>query len=402
MKRYKKMIESNFNVSSERSIQLCCLCGKSEFKILKAPWQNSMTTAGRIVEEPLSKAQCMSCGILQRVQIRYLGDTDFYEKRYSFYERPGANVYDVPRYNSMAEWIRDSVFPLVPETIFDAGCGRGWMLKALSNYFPFASISGIEPSIDESNNARQQGFNVITGKIGPHSKFTKKYDLVYATNVLEHTTDPIQFLVSLKKLVNDLGLIFILCPDSSTPSAEFMFSDQSYSFDPAQLIELGKRSGLYAQSWEARPKILNLLDKQAVVFSKTPSDIQFEKIDSRPEVLFEKFKDRQAYISSYQVCDDYLMSMINKDNRVINFGTSTWSMLLAAYCPQYWSSVDFCAIDGGAGEFLGKPVIDMSTLIIKNNDHVVLGVNPASQGIFHRKFLDSGIRCLRWDHLIER
>src|SRR5258708_40363121 len=107
-------------MSSGRHIT-CVLCGGHNFDPIPAPWTHSMTTAGKLIDEPLSKAQCKTCGVLQRVQIRHLGHTDFYERQYSFYERPGAAIYDKPRYAAMAEWIRSSLARFKPQFILDAG-----------------------------------------------------------------------------------------------------------------------------------------------------------------------------------------------------------------------------------------------------------------------------------------
>jgi len=389
-------------MSRDKLLAKCPLCGESEFCRLPSPWPHSMTTAGRIVSEPLAKAQCMRCGILQRVEIRQLGETDFYERQYSFYERPGASVFDAPRYAAMADWIADAIAPLTPRTAFDAGCGRGWMLEALSKRFPTTIFTGVEPSEQESENARSRGLKVMTGRVGPSLSLEASYDLVYSTNVVEHTTDPVQFMVTLGSLAANTGFIVILCPDSSVPNAEFMFSDQNYSFTPLQLASLAYCAGLSVVSWSTRPVVPGLCDKQLMVFVKTGSGNMLQaKLgdDLSREDLFET---RSRYVQSYAKCDEYLITRTCTAKRVLNFGTSTWSMLLAAYCPGYWGLVDNCVIDGGNGEFVGKQVLDANKITLKNSDAVVLGINPVTQDEFAERFSNQGMPCVRWDHIIAR
>src|SRR5712691_8024200 len=83
----------------------CPVCGGSCFNALPSPWPFSMTTAGRFIPEPLAKEQCADCGMLLRTAHCFLGETDFYEKNYAFFDRPGAAVFDRPRYDTMAAWI---------------------------------------------------------------------------------------------------------------------------------------------------------------------------------------------------------------------------------------------------------------------------------------------------------
>lgn len=360
-----------------------------------------MTTAGRLVHEPLSKAHCRGCGLLQRVGMRHLARTDFYERQYSFYERPGAANYDRPRYAAMARWITDAIGGQEPVSVLDAGCGRGWMMAAMRKHLPGARFDGIEPSEQESENARRAGFPVITAKVDERLSLLGSYDLVYSTNVLEHTANPREFLQVLAGSLSDGGVLVIVCPDAAVPNAEFMFSDQNYSFTPEHLAALGRQAGLVPRRWQAAPAVDSIRDKQLMVFSR-PSASGGEPDPPRvdPAALYSL---RCRYVASYSECSDYLVRSSEGFARVLNFGTSTWSMLLAAYCPDYWARVAACVIDGGAGEFQGRPVVDFASLAEADERLLlVLGVNPYSQDAFARRLTASGRSCVKWNHLICR
>jgi SAM-dependent methyltransferase len=381
----------------------CILCGGQTFDPVAAPWRHSMTTAGALIDEPLSKAQCRTCGLLQRIQIRHLGETDFYERHYSFYERPGAAIYDQPRYAAMAKWIGDSIASFEPQSILDAGCGRGWMMEAVRRIYPNAVIEGVEPSEQESENARKAGFKVIMAKVTQDVDLGRQYDLVYSTNVVEHTTDPVDFLRSLKNFLREKGLIVIVCPDSSIPSAELMFSDQNYSFTPQQFMRLAESAGLNVVAWKTSSEMSSVNNKQLVVLSRAETQNFDCTSDQMPlRAADELLLERCRYVESYTQCDRYLLESISGYETIYNFGTSTWSLLLAAYCPNYWSSVSYCVIEGESGLFQGKVVKNLADVHLPGKDVFVLGVNPLFQPELSERLAARKIPTITWNHVIKR
>jgi SAM-dependent methyltransferase len=338
--------------------------------------------------------------VAQRTGATFLAQTDFYEKQYSFYERPGAALFDRQRYAAMANWIRASL-PSTPTTILDAGCGRGWMLEAMAAVFPGAKFSGIEPSEAESDNARRLGFDVMTSRIAPSMKTRERYDLVYSTNVLEHTDSPADFLTGLGSLLTPEGRIVITCPDGSTPGAELMFSDQNFSLLPVHLVRLATRSGLEVARWSGPPPDVSLRDKQLVVLRRATGDPVTATGISSPDMA-SLHRKRCDYLDAWRSCAEKLRSECAQARRVYNFGTSTWSFLLAGYCPQYWELVTAAMIDGISGEFLGKPVLDAGRVDLKDGDAVVLGVDPEKQKKLSERFRDSPARVITWNGIVTR
>ncbi len=214
---------------------VCAVCSGTEWHPLpRLDAGRSITTAGNIVSEPLGKSHCRRCGLVQRTAAPFLARTDFYEKHYSFYERPGASRFDCERYSGHGD-VDCRRSPAPPARVLDAGCGRGWMLDAMASLYPESQFSGIEPSESESHNARRRGFDVITGRVGGGTLRTSRYDLIYSTNVLEHAECPAAFLANLRSMLAADGRIVITCPDASRPNAEMLFSDQNFSFMPSHL-----------------------------------------------------------------------------------------------------------------------------------------------------------------------
>ena len=378
----------------------CAVCGASAWQALPDVGRGvSVTTAGRIINEPLGKAHCRRCGLGQRVTTRLLAQTDFYEKRYTFYARPGAEQFDRVRYGGMAEWIRRAV-PMAPRRILDAGCGRGWMMEALAPRFPAAVLSGIEPSEADSEHARQRGLDVIGARVGAEGIRVRPADLVYSTNVLEHTEAPADFLAGLRQLLAPDGVIAILCPDGSVPGAELMFADQNFSILPPHFERLAQAAGLQVVLWQPPPPGSILRDKQLVLLRHaTAGAPRVEPAPVDVDVLCEK---RRAYLDAWQRCDDWLMEACGAAATVYQFGTSTWAFLLAGYCRRYWARLDACMIDGGRGEFLGKPVLDAGRVDLTPGAVVVLGVDPDRHAEFASRFDGGAARIVSWRSLISR
>lgn len=362
-----------------------------------------MTTTGAILAQPLAKAQCGRCALVQRSADHLLGHTDFYEKRYDFFERPGADRFDRPRYAAMAGWISSAV-PFLPTSVLDAGCGRGWMMEALQEVYPNARFTGIEPSEAESAHARGRGLDVLTGRVGALGAAPPRvYDLVYSTNVLEHTTAPIEFLIGLRAMLAPSGLIVITCPDASQPGSEMMFADQNFSFLPVHLGAMAAAAGLAVTARAAAPSTSPALrDKHLVVLRAIAENTARVTPVITPDDAERLYARRCAYFEAWRACAAHLAEATGRAGRVYNFGTSTWSFLLAGYCKEYWARVHSCVIDGGAGRFIDKPVEDAGRLTPARGDAIVFGVDPAAQQRFAARFSGTEGTLVTWNTIVER
>ncbi len=111
-------------------------------------------------------------------------------------------------------------------SMMDVGCGEGFAMAYFRNegwtvsgmdysdeglmrmnpeLMPFLQTGDVFQLLDES---------IISGKT---------YDLVWLGNVLEHVTDPIGLLTSLKKLVSEDGILVVTVPNDGTRLHEFLY-----------------------------------------------------------------------------------------------------------------------------------------------------------------------------------
>ena len=103
--------------------------------------------------------------------------------------------------------------PLSNINLLDVGCGGGLLSEPLTRLG--ASVTGIDASDAAIKAAKRHSdlsglkINYITGDITTLISENKLYDVVVASEVIEHVFSPVEFLKGLKKLVKPNGKIII-------------------------------------------------------------------------------------------------------------------------------------------------------------------------------------------------
>jgi SAM-dependent methyltransferase len=361
-----------------------------------------VTTSGIIIAEPLEREQCMSCGLLQKKDRRFVGHDPFYEEQYqNYYERPSVERFDRGRYVAMAEWMKSALGEsFTPRSILDIGCGAGWSMEATQRIYTTATISGIEPSIANAQKARSAGFEVLSTRFGNGARLSRPHDLIYSNNVLQHVTDLRGYCLDLAANLAAGGCIAIILPDATEASNEMLWCDHNFSFRPKDLLALAEPAGLRVHNWQSNPPDNALLHKQMVILTKADHSRVQADLPGRPLSSDALFEQRSSYMTKWQRLDEELTRRTAGRNRVFNFGASMWTWLLAGYCPNYWNSVSVCLVDGGSGQCMDKPVASPADIEFSDGDCIALGVNPANQAGFEEKLRRPGIDIVGWADLI--
>jgi SAM-dependent methyltransferase len=384
----------------------CVVCDSNDWLSLPDPAKRkSITTAGLIVDEPLGKMHCRTCGLVARTEYNQLGNSDYYENHYTpYYERPGTEVFNARRYAAMARWISVAITPSKPASIIEVGCGRGWTLCELAKLYPQATIDGIEPSRQNSDEARRHGFRIWTQKLGPDNLPDNRYDIVFSNHVLQHTTDPIGFLSAMGRLARDRGLV-VVAVDISGTSNELLFSDQNFSLLPGHLVRLAEKAGLKVLAWQTPPDHEHLMFSQMIVCCKSDDASSELPVGAVPEYDVQKLADlygrRIQYLEAWRKIDEFLRWKTSGRRTVYNFGGGMYSYLLACYCEKYWSRVAACTVDGFSGTCVGKEVVPLETLRADADDCVVTGTRPILQKQVAARLRTLGWEAVSWDNFIE-
>ncbi len=148
---------------------------------------------------------CLSCGFAwtsPRPHYRNYVEDDFHAQ-FNF-----RNIDELPYLWRESEYIQLGLLSKFLDRgskILEIGCGQGLLLKEFNNR-GFDTM-GIEPSLNASNLASRKGLNVIQG-FYPNLKLkNKKFDAIYASQVLEHVEDLETFLQSIKINLSSGGIV---------------------------------------------------------------------------------------------------------------------------------------------------------------------------------------------------
>jgi len=377
---------------------VCAVCASSDWAPLPTPGAASLTTAGFSVPDKLGKGQCRRCGNVQKVFAPRLADTDFYEENYTYYDRVGAATLDEKRYRALAEWVAAASTSRAPARILDVGCGQGATLRFLKEAFPDAEMVGLEPSKDAVEKAKAQGLDVHLGRLADFDE-TKigRFDLVFSNNVLQHTTDAVEFIALQKRFLKDDGEIVLSCPDGSNPNIELLMADQNFSIRPRHLEAVAAHAGMAAVRTLPCPG--GPLNNEQLVVLRPDADAKAPALPDRQTVTAE-FDEMVSYLEQWKALDDRICAAVADARTVYNFGGGLWSYALAVYCPAYWSKVKVCLVDRFSGKCRDKEVRPFEDVPVTGEDALVLGTNPYVQSVLVERFERDGLKVVAFSDII--
>lgn len=165
-----------------------------------------------------SLAKCTECGLVFRnPKPSYETIKEYYKEDYSsiFFEEKTKSYRKGIFHHFLATSIKDKG----EGRLLDVGCGYGIFLNLAKDQG--WEVYGIELSEDACQFARKNfSLNVFCGDLKEASFPKDHFDVVTLWNVLEHTTNPLEQLLEIKRILKDNGLLFIRLPN-------FLFQEKS-------------------------------------------------------------------------------------------------------------------------------------------------------------------------------
>lgn len=164
------------------------------------------------------------------------------------YDRIWSQMSDFIRYNPGARHRRRHVFQLLERcpfaSLLDVGCGNGELLRLIDARWPGRRLAGAELSsaVLSQNQRALPSMSFFLANVEQDTLPTG-YDVVLATEVIEHLDDPAGAVGRLAAAVRPGGHLVITCPTGKVWPTEKHFGHVRHP-TPADLAQWGQDAGL--------------------------------------------------------------------------------------------------------------------------------------------------------------
>ena len=98
--------------------------------------------------------------------------------------------------------------------MLDVGCGYGFGID-LAQFLLGWHGTGLDPSIAARRGRAELGLDIRPGTMDECIERDERFEVVFASEVLEHLPDPASFLGSVRRCLSDRGVLLLTTPDAS-------------------------------------------------------------------------------------------------------------------------------------------------------------------------------------------
>ena len=301
----------------------CPICKNEQLEKVSLSTDFSITSDGIFLKEGLQHLLCLKCAYIFIPLETRLDSVFFYSQKYEYLL--GSENEEHIAFNSnstysehLINFIKEELEQKPTGRLIDVGAGKGNLLQALYKKFPKMHYEAIEPSkafhelkniefIQESKNAFFQ------------SKLYKKsynFDFIILNGVLEHVENPFLFLMDLKNIILEEGVISIVVPNFYNNENDFFTKDHISKFTPKSIEVLFNLCGF---------KILrkSIGNEVTLTYAITPSS-DVKKNFEVDQNAINKIRDRfLGAKTSLFTCDS-----IAKNKQLIFYGQGIWGLYL--------------------------------------------------------------------------
>lgn len=335
----------------------CVLCANNETEEIVLASKQSITTDGCLINSILSKHQCLKCGLFFNPETIEIVDY----KRSS-----GDSKFDILRHKQVAEGIFEILSNLLPAkemiNILEVGGGNFQTSLNLSKREKRLNVTCVEPFPE--TDSFPDGVECIKIAVDDFCP-KKKFDFIFSNQVIEHISDPISFVRTIARLLNNEGLILFCCPTQSQISSETLFVDHLFHFSELSFQNLVNKAGYilfdeFVASWDKLTHcyVVKKEGQNCSVTNRIPTQ--------------QSLKLRRDLADKWLSLDKKLLYEI-KDftDPIYLFGAGEFSQLLECYAPEVFDRVSAIVVSDKKGHrFFNKKILLIEQL--KPNSGVIL------------------------------
>ncbi len=190
----------------------CILCSSNDTELIEVLDQNDLINlywrdykcdVSNIIKENIEFIFCKKCDF-RFFQPGFIGDEKFYNalQKFEWYYQDEKYEYDFVKRLIKGE-----------KSILEVGCGKAAFSKYLDKNVKY---TGLDFSSEAKKMAEINGIRIENDSVYEFAKKKTKYDVVCSFQVLEHVSDPYEFIKSSLSCLRKKGLFIIAVPSESS------------------------------------------------------------------------------------------------------------------------------------------------------------------------------------------
>jgi SAM-dependent methyltransferase/Zn ribbon nucleic-acid-binding protein len=161
--------------------------------------------------------------------------------------------------------------------MLDVGCGYGFGIDIAQFLFGWKG-TGLDPSITAQRGRDELGLDIRLGTMDECIARDERFDVVFASEVVEHLSDPCSFLTSVRRCLSNRGVLLLTTPDASVvrPGTPLTALHQALSVGAHEFLvttdgleRLLRDAGFDARVWTVGSNIQALASASSVALRAT-------------------------------------------------------------------------------------------------------------------------------------
>jgi SAM-dependent methyltransferase len=284
-------------------------------KILGAPvyrsqGNRSITSLSRIYEGPVVVYLEEEIGHLQTNELASIDK--YYDEQYEFFNQSDEddilykvdNGREIFRQQHQVDTLISKVAMAPGMQILDFGCAKGTVLKRL-----FAAKPGIRPHLFDVSKAYTRLWDKFLtpdqyASYQPKPEWTGRFDLITSFFAFEHTPDPLKELATIKGLLKDEGLFYMIVPNVVENVGDFIVADHIHHYSDISLQYMMAKAGFETLEIDAESHfaayIVTAKKTAAMTIDFRPPQEELDKVNRQLKKIASYWNNIQTTILGFE------------------------------------------------------------------------------------------------------